>query len=209
MAAILCKTIGELFSALGQVLTIPCKALGIGCDAMSDVLRSPFFPYLAVTFALNVPAVVYAIRGLGGNCPELVSWLFCNGLLGLIHMLASMYVVNKIRESSSTDNNSSQKDEEEGRYYTTFTDPKENEHGASNSCSRIKHVLCYDKTMAVYIFASIPYWVVWLSVGIKRRQGAEGNCGDLIHFMNVAISCGYTYMSMVGMAFACSLCCLR
>jgi hypothetical protein len=206
MAAVLCKTIGELCSAAGQVVCLPCKACNVGCESLGQVFLSPFFPYLAVTLGLNMPALVYGIRSLGVACPSLSSWLMANGLLCLIHMIAAFYIVHKIRESAPTNNNNStpSNNVEEGTPYQNFTVPKENEHGAENSFARIKHVLCYDKTMAVYIIVFIG-WMIWLCMGLGR----EGDCPQLRHYMNVSIGCGYLYTSLVGVAFACSLCCLR
>jgi hypothetical protein len=206
MAAVLCQTLSEMFR-------LPCKACGIGCAGLGDVLKSPFFPYLAVTFTLNMPAVVYMIRSLDDQCPYLSRWLIGNGLLCLVHMIAAWYIVSKIRESVATNDsngkNTNNGEIEEGTYYTNFTMPKENEHGAQNSCSRIKHVLCYDKVIAIYIIMFIG-WVVWLSMGVGRRLSAGYNgCEEEIHYMNVDISCGYMYISLVGLAFCCSLCCLR
>ena len=131
MAAVICKTIGELCGALGQVLTIPCKLCGVGCESFGQVLKSPFFPYLALTFALNMPAVVYGIRSVASPCLSLSSWLMANALLGLVHMFAAYYIVNKIRESRPTNTSDTSNSVEEGTYYTNFSVPKESEHGAA------------------------------------------------------------------------------
>jgi hypothetical protein len=215
MAAVVCQAFGSLCSAAGQVICVPCKVLNVGCGSLGEVLCSPFFPYLAVTFALNMPTVVYGLRATGDWCPDISYWLVTNAVLAVVHMAASMYIVNKIRESTPAGENAlltpakTGTAVEEGYVNSNFWTPKENEHGAENSFQRIKHVVCYDKVVAVYIVAFV-IWVIWLSVGIGRRlSGDGGNCDDQVHYMNVSIACGYMFMCMVGFAFACSLCCLR
>jgi hypothetical protein len=222
MAAIICQAFGSLCSATGQVICVPCKVLNLGCESLGDVLCSPFFPYLAVTFGLNMPGLVYGLRATGDWCPTISHWLVINAVLAVVHMVASMYIVNQIRDSTPTGENARLAPAaakpgttavEEGYVNSNFWTPKEDEHGAENSFQRIKHVVCYDKAVAVYIVAFV-IWVIWLSVGISRRlAGDDGddddNCNDQVHYMEVTIACGYTYMCMVGFAFACSLCCLR
>jgi hypothetical protein len=217
MAAVLCGSIGDLLkgccSGIGQVITLPCRLCGCACSTFGELVTSPFFPYMALTFGLNMPAVVYGLKSLGFDCPGLSNWLLGNAILCVIHMLAAWYIVNKIREtpaSLSDPINKTVDSEELPTNYGNFSIPKGNENGAPNSFARIKHVLCYDKTMAVYIVIFIG-WVVWLSMGIGKRLTADedGVCDNEIQYMNVVISCGYMYLSLVFMAFGCSLCCLR
>ena len=222
MAAILCKTIGELCDSFGKVLCLPCKALGFGCDVISEVIKSPFFPYLATTFALNVPPVVYAINSFNANCPDLAQWILINGGLCLGHLIASIYIVRKIQESHddviNDPNDSSQINDAEkgGNYYhlNNFSMPKENEYGARNSCARIKYVLCYDKAMAIYIIVAV-FWACWQCVGVSKwvENGINGDynedCYEVARYIGISISLGYAYMCMVFCAFLCSLCCLR
>lgn len=215
MAAVLCKGIADLCSGacsgLGHVVCLPCKACGCACSTFGEVLKSPFFPYLAVTFGLNLPGVVYGFKSLVPGCATLSSWLLANGILCAIHMLAAWYIVNKIRETAPIDDGPAvnEKDEPTTKY-SNFSMPKQEEHGAANSMTRIKHVLCYDTTMACYIVIFIG-WLVWLSVGVGKRLTAEdaGGCDDDINAITMAIGCGYLYFSLVFMAFGCSLCCLR
>ncbi|KAL3927847.1 MAG: hypothetical protein SGARI_005211, partial [Bacillariaceae sp.] len=85
---------------------------------------------------------------------------------------------------------------EEGNYVqmsNNFSAPNEKDTGAPNSVSRAKHVLCFDKGMAVYILV-ILCWMAWVCVGINRRFAVDdGNdsCYELIKYMNVTITCGY------------------
>lgn len=211
MAAVICKGIGELCSGLGKVACLPCRACGLACNSFGDVLKSPFFPYLAVTFGLNIPGVVFGIKSLAPGCADLSSWLFANGILCAIHMLAAWYIVNKIRESVHVDDGPSTNDKgEPATNYSNFSMPSREEYGAANSMARIKHVLCYDTTVACYIVVFIG-WLIWLSMGVGKRLSAEdaGGCDSDINSVTMAIGCGYMYFSLVFMAFGCSLCCLR
>lgn len=217
MAAILCKAISDLFSGcgqtFGQILCLPCKACGIACSSVGDLLRTPFMPYLALTFCLNIPGVIYGLKGFALDCPELSYWLIVNAFLCALHMVAGLYIVNRIREATPVDVETPKAttgEEQPSTFYQNFSLPMTNDQGAPNSMSRIKHVLCYDKTMAAYIVVFI-IWMVWLSMGVGRRLAAadvEG-CDDDIEAMNTVISCGYMYFSLVFVAFGCSLCCLR
>ena len=236
MAAILCKTLGELISKCCDCMKLPCQylgqACGKSCDVLGDVMCTPFAPYLIVTLCLNTPAVVYAIKAVEGfGCsPSLFRWLVVNGAFGLCHMFAAFYITSIIREpapiaapapaptitaTTGLNTNSPQAAAEEGRYQTNFRPLSEGTEipGGANSFHRIKHVLCYDKGMAVYILVFLT-WMVWLGMGFVRRLGGEGGnnnyCEEtMTSHMTTTIVCGYVWMSLVGIAFCCSLLCLR
>jgi hypothetical protein len=94
---------------------------------------------------------------------------------------------------------------------TTTASPPTYQTGARNSMTRIKYVLCYDPVVAIYIVVFLV-WVVWQSVGTTRsfKLGNNGyNCALVQDWTMVSIVCGYLYMGLVGIAFLCSLCCLR
>jgi hypothetical protein len=77
--------------------------------------------------------------------------------------------------------------------------------------NRIKHVLCYDTGMALYILVIIV-WVVWLGIGVTRRfVFDDGNevCDELVGYLNITIICGYMWATLVAFAFCCSLLCLN
>lgn len=237
MAAVLCSSVGELCTAtckgFGKVVCLPCKALGMTCDLVNDFLCTPFLPYSVVTFSLHTPALVYFGKSLdNAACPELFRWLMVNALLSAMHMIAALYIVHKIRESaaeqmfvsSATARLSSSKVDgtdnlsklEEGPTatavpYNNFSTLQEEQNGGANSLERIKHVLCYDKGMAVYILV-IVVWTVWLGMGVTRRfvfdDGNEA-CDELVGYLNITIACGYMWATMVCFAFCCSLLCLR
>lgn len=214
MAAVLCGAIGDLLkgscNAVAKVLTLPCRACGMACTSCNDMLTSPFFLYLALTFGLNMPGVVYGVKVLMSDCLGLTTWLLGNGVLCLAHMLAAYYIVNKIREAKepSEDTFWSFQAEDEEEAPKSLTMPKLDQTGGANSFTRIKHVMCYDKTMAVYIVVFIT-WVMWLSYGIAKRLMDIEGCEEQVHYLDVSIICGYLYLSLVFVAFGCSLCCIR
>jgi hypothetical protein len=233
MAAILCKTIGELLSKTCQCIKLPCsylgQACGKSCDMLGEVMCTPFAPYLIVTLGLNTPAVVYALKSIENyDCSySLFRWLVINAAFGLCHMVAAFYITGIIRAPAprpdegiihtvtATTGLNSPKAAEEGRYveasnFRPITDGDNSVPGGPNSFKRVKHVLCYDKGMAIYIMIFLS-WIVWMGIGVGRRlsNGGDGNCDDMLGYMNTAIVSGYIWMSMVGMAFCCSLMCLR
>lgn len=235
MAAILCTTIGELVSKCCRSLTLPCQYLGEGCskgcDKIGELMCTPFMPYLVVTFGLNTPAVVYALKSIEDyDCSySLFRWLVINAIFGFCHMIAAFYIVQIIRAQApgprmegttstinATTGLNSPKAAEEGQYVESNFQPITDGTvgydvpGGPNSFHRIKHVLCYDKGMAIYILIFLS-WIVWMGIGVMRRLSFQdgGNCDVMLGYMNTTIACGYVWMSMVGVAFCCSLVCLR
>ena len=226
-------------------------------------------PYLAVTYCLFTPALVYAFKSLDNNaCPELFTWLLVNAALSAAHMVAAVYIVRQIRTESTPpavavatpqparrtstiaaitglapvvlsksaasatakgSNSSSDYKLEEGTATATATPVTvtavpSTQYGQLNdsasssqyddteaySFGRVKHVLCYDHGMALYIVVIIV-WVIWLAVGLTRRFDFDfGNevCDELVGYLNVTIICGYLWAMMVAFAFCCSFCCL-
>lgn len=226
MAAILCTTIGELLSKCCEGMKLPCQylgqACGKSCEILGGVMCTPFAPYLIITLALNTPSLVYgiyAIQGYGCSAP-LVRWLIVNAAFVLCHMMAAFYITNIIRApatqgaptiTATTGLGSTEASVEEGTYQSNFRPLAEATEipGGANSMQRIKHVLCYDKGVAIYIMIFFV-WIVWMGVGvIDRLSGEGGNCDELKGHMVTTIVCGYLWMGLVGMVFCCSLLCLR
>jgi hypothetical protein len=238
LCSTLADVINSTCRAVGHVICLPCRALNLGCEKLGDILCSPMMPFVFFTFGLMTPALVYGVRSLDNSeCSDLFRWLIVNAVFAIFHMVGCLYIVQKLKEPgpdshyrtsrTSTANpganaatvltGSSKTDAtkmEEGAYVqisNNFTVPKDHERGGPNSISRAKHVLCFDKGMAVYILV-ILIWVVWICIGINRRFSVdEGNpdCNELTSSMNVTIMCGYVWMSMVSLAFCCSFLCLR
>lgn len=234
MAAILCQTIGELISKGCKALAGPCKHCGTCCDKLGELMCTPFMPYLVVTFFLNTPSVVLAMKSAPNyECSySLFRWLVVNAAFSTCHMVASFYIVKIIRAPaaindtgtggtiSATTGLNPTTDEEKGRYgesnFRPITDGSgEQAPGGAYSFQRIKHVLCYDKGMAVYILVFLV-WIFWMAIGVSRRlffddldDNNNADCDEMLGYMNTVIACGYVWMSLVGTAFCCSLLCLR
>mmetsp|Transcript_22035 Transcript_22035/g.31000 ORF Transcript_22035/g.31000 Transcript_22035/m.31000 type:complete len:291 (-) Transcript_22035:164-1036(-) len=105
MAAVLCRGVGQLCKGLGEVVCLPCKACGIGCEAIWNAVKSPFLPYLLVTIGLNLPPVSMGVRsipelfvGEEGCSEEGPLWLIVNMALATIHILAAFYLSRKISQ---------------------------------------------------------------------------------------------------------------
>lgn len=143
MAAVICNLVGDLCRNV-------CNGVSFGCR---EVCKSEFLPYLALTFGLNTPGVVYGFKSIfSDDCAELNGWLVPNGLFCLLHIVAASYIVKKIREPSSNselpisaeDATPEKKEEEEATTGFSLM-PREDAPGAENSFQRIKYVLCYGK----------------------------------------------------------------
>lgn len=88
--------------------------------------------------------------------------------------------------------------------------------GKSNSIQRLKQVLCYDVGVALYILVVI-FWFVWQSYGISQVLFAPRNdyeneseiCDSIGTWVILSIMCGFLYIMLVCVAFACSFLCLR
>mmetsp|Transcript_7724 Transcript_7724/g.11103 ORF Transcript_7724/g.11103 Transcript_7724/m.11103 type:complete len:255 (-) Transcript_7724:316-1080(-) len=250
MAAVLCRGLGQLCAGLGDVVCLPCKACGVGCEALWDTVKSPFFPYLAITVGLNLPPIFMGLRAIpsiGGGCDDGVQWLLVNMVLALVHIIAAFYLARKISEQdsyaattttstmSTAANNSSipqasavvygDKDEkvESGTYYaannnnvppptTTTTSVANQEYkGPHDTMGRVRHLLCEDKWMALYILIGIG-WFVWQAMGAQRffdaDDNADGACGSIRALISTSLVCGWLYVSLAGIAFVLSICCL-
>lgn len=233
MAAVLCIAIGDLWTsscnAIGKVICLPCKALNLGCEKLGDFLCTPMVPFVVFTFGLMTPALVYGVRSLDNyDCPDLFRWMIVNAVFAIFHMVGCIYIVQRLQDpgpqahltasmataTSSKVNPTASAKVEEGyfvRLSENFSTPRDHQRGGPNSVSRVKHLFCYDMGMAVYILL-VLFWVTWICVGIKRRFRADdGNeaCQELYGYMNIAITCAYIWMTMVGLAFCCSFLCLH
>mmetsp|Transcript_38589 Transcript_38589/g.57364 ORF Transcript_38589/g.57364 Transcript_38589/m.57364 type:complete len:299 (-) Transcript_38589:97-993(-) len=105
MAAILCNGLSGLCTNAGDLICLPCKACGLGCDMCCKMMCGPFFPYLAVTFVLNLPCIVYGAKALtdfraGAQCISGLEWLMINAVLSAVHIAAAIYIVEKIRDDA-------------------------------------------------------------------------------------------------------------
>lgn len=97
MAFLLCQSIGQLLSGATQCCTVPCRNC---CEGLSNVICSPFFPYLALTVSLNLPPTLWGVKSLEniGTCDTV--WLHVNAVATALHMVAAFYIVYKIQTDS-------------------------------------------------------------------------------------------------------------
>ena len=266
MAAVLCQGIGSCCSGCGKLICLPfqlcdkacqglckgcsaacegvCKGCSNVCDTIGNICTSPFFPYLGVTFVLNVFPIIYGISpGIINWCESLSIWLLINAILAAIHIGASFYIVTQIRmpleqmptattgidteipandmeannNAGGTQSSTQQQQPSSSpsltpqqridAVRTVFTMPQQEQRGEADTWSRVKHVLCLDKIVAVYILLFIG-WIILLTVGIARVV-IDDTCSDgLPQAVNISITCGFLYLFSVGVAFSLSLCCL-
>mmetsp|Transcript_8232 Transcript_8232/g.12650 ORF Transcript_8232/g.12650 Transcript_8232/m.12650 type:complete len:238 (-) Transcript_8232:127-840(-) len=237
MAAVLCSSIGELFNGCSKVICLPCQACGIGCQSLVDVVTSPFFPYIFITAAFNLPVVALGAKYIAGfageNCTDESLFLLVSGAFALMHIIACFYIIHRIREDREaeavdvpTTTPVSVHDMESGKtkdgtdyknistatatpVNTTSTVVIEDDSAPKYSAGRIKEVLCYDKGVALYIVVTIV-WIFWQCHGLTVYfQHDQGTCADVASGMLTSLFCGWFFASLVGIAFLCSLCCIR
>ena len=172
-----------------------------------DLVTSPFFPYLFVTFLLNIPPFAYGLASVfAPDCSS--SWLVYNAFLSAIHMGVSVYGVMRIRaevKKSSSRNNKEEtetpyvKVEASGAFTLTTSEP--------NSWDRIRVVMCYDMVMATYYILCVV-WMIWQGIGTQRViDGQVDNaCG---RWVVLSVAFGFLYMGLGIMSWVGSLCFLR
>ena len=235
MAAILCESLSKILKggceACGHVLTLPCRACGLATEELTKVCRSPFCLYLSVALGLNLPPVVFTGKSLlggsaygdDGDCSSVSNWMATNAVLCVINMAAAVYISAKVSydpkeanvndapfvEASVMDHETKGEKPAAPTENTllkkvmgqTITDTQ------SRSMGRVREILCYDPVVAVYILVGI-FYMVWQTMGLGRTRLAAGCEGGLDDYLTQSIICGFLFITMGGMSFACSLCCL-
>jgi hypothetical protein len=184
---------------------------------------SPFVPYILVTFGLNLPPFVLgvmAVNQLGGGCPGEARWMLVSGLFALAHIMGCVYIVQRIRQDrleheqqqhvgetpNTAANQQGPAHMEAGTFYEKMLAPEGDAPG--NSWGRVKHVLCYDVGVAIYIILTIV-WIFWQAAGLSEYFGRDSEaCPELGNSMLTSLFCGWFYISLVGFAFLCSMCCM-
>ncbi|KAL7474713.1 hypothetical protein ACHAW6_000672 [Cyclotella cf. meneghiniana] len=227
MAALLCETISKIIhgtcDACGTVLSLPCKACGIATDQLTNVCRSPFCLFLSVAIGLNLPPVIFTAKSSGGGydydegCTSAAKWIYVNGALCIVHMMAALYMSNKISQEPGEVNDTpfvkaSVMDHETGNGQnpkkTLVKMVMENTMPTqSRSVARVKEILCYDPFVALYIIISI-FFMAWQTVGVGRSSLAVDCGGGLDENITYSLICGFLFIFLGGSTFACSLCCL-
>jgi len=116
MTAMLCSSAAEFSGSLGQNTRGCFLSLGghlkdhtiLFGEYLKDVylyivqmVLSPFFPYLAVTYILNIPPVVFGMESVFSVvCSS--KWLMVNTFLTTMHILTGTYMVFRIRVEDQT-----------------------------------------------------------------------------------------------------------
>jgi hypothetical protein len=238
MAAVICESLGSLCRGCSEIICLPCKACGVGCECLWELVGSAFFPYMFVTFALNIPPFALGLKSIMdfGTCKGEATWMIVNGACCFIHMIASLYIVHRVQEeeksnfpqtqptttttttviSASVYDSESKKEtttvistpDTANLEYGTYQKMYNDDFSPSNSWGRIHHIMCYDKGVALYIIVVIA-WIFYLTVGIAKFLTQEGGCGEVSNRMLVSVFSGWIYMSIVGCAFLCSMCCMK
>lgn len=230
MAAILCESISTILrgtcDAVGTVLTLPCKACGLATDQITNVCRSPFCLYLSVALGLNIPPIIFTARSYGG-CESSLNWMYINAVLCSINILAALYISAKIShggDDADTPFIQAEAGVNDGTTTGATTQPEKKTFvetiidnaiktrvdsatadTRSTNISRVKHTLCYDFWVALYIIVGV-FFMIWQTMGVSKM----GSCGDgeVDTYLAHSLICGFMFISFGGMAFGCSLCCL-
>jgi len=227
MAALICESIGKactglcsgcgaacggLGKACGSVCTLPCKLCGDCCKATGEIICTPFFPYLALTALLNLPALGFAVKAATQSDCDRTNWLYVNCALCLIHVVMSIYIVRKIQKQQKEEElipaQVSGGDAEAGKTGTARVSTSDNDD--SGSRKRMKDVLCYDPGVAIYLLLALV-WLGWLVYGYAQLLDSDGGdgCDTIQGFYYTSLTCGTLYAMMVGCTFCCSFLCLK
>jgi hypothetical protein len=179
MAAVICESVGSLCRGCSEIICLPCKACGVGCECLWELVGSAFFPYMFVTFALNIPPFALGLKSIMDieNCRNEATWMIVNGVCCLIHIIACVYIVHRVQEeeklnfpltqppitttttviSASVYDSESKKETttvvatpESNLEYGTYQKMSNDDIAPSNSWGRIHHIMCYDKGVAIY-----------------------------------------------------------
>ena len=241
MAAVLCQSMSQLCRGCAEVLAWPCKkgceCCGRSCDAVQDLICSPFVPYLATTLALNIAPALYGMRSYM-RCEDAL-WLTINGFLAAVHIVGAIYIVYKIQtdeepqvatayayaEDGEVGNSKAGDQKAETTYNSevlrkifSVSDARathlNDEGGASvaGSMKRMGHVMCHDVGVAIYMLV-FAFWCVWQMFGVAslakvKDEENDGSC-DAGAWIITSLVCGFLYTGLVFCAFGCSFICLR
>lgn len=182
-----------------------------------ELATSAFFPYLLVTFLLNIPPFAYGLASVfSAECGS--SWLVFNAFLVAVHMGVSVYAVHRIRQQVKKADTAAAK-VEEGESETPYVNvdaaaatsigKKKLSTATSdpNSWDRIKVVMCYDFVMAVYYILCVV-WMIWQGIGTRRMIDGEvdNECG---RWVVLSVVCGFLYIGLGVVSWVGSLCFLR
>ncbi|CAB9510382.1 expressed unknown protein [Seminavis robusta] len=216
----------ETFDDIDKNCAGVTSIVSVVCAEFKDLATSAFFPYLFVTFALNMPPFAYGLVSFfSPDCRS--QWLFFNTLLTAMHLGVSVYTVQLIREiprpqeSLSIDLTPMTKEGVDSSSletpYVTVDHPRGSSRTvrsdqafastAPNSWDRIRLVLLYDRVLAVYYLLCVV-WACWQVIGTRRVvDGTINKAGNRLVILSVV--CGFLYMGLGILSWTCSLFLLR
>lgn len=193
--------------------------LAIAWASVLESMASAFFPYLFVTFALNIPPFAYGLASVfSAECNS--RWLLNNSFLSAVHMVVSVYIVVRIREEETPTNGASlaendRVDANNENGVTPYVQaPTEMSTGLEtslmyppNSWERIGEVVCRDLTMAFYYILCLV-WLIWQVIGTSRliHGDVAKACSN---WLSISVICGRLYIFLGLAAWTFSLCLVR
>eukprot|EP00592_Proboscia_alata_P010854 CAMPEP_0194365510 /NCGR_PEP_ID=MMETSP0174-20130528/13575_1 /TAXON_ID=216777 /ORGANISM="Proboscia alata, Strain PI-D3" /LENGTH=198 /DNA_ID=CAMNT_0039140245 /DNA_START=22 /DNA_END=622 /DNA_ORIENTATION=- len=187
MAAILCQSIGKMASALctgiDKICAAPFRLCGFTCEALGNLVTSPFFLYFGVTAGFNIPSIIFSFKAYifdnddPNECDKLITaWLLVNGFLSIVNIVAAVYITKKIMETNNTaehpPGNYTATDKDGVLAVSSSTKPEPSStEGGQASLTRITHVLCHDPVVALYILIGL-FYIFWQSNGVSKFANA-------------------------------------
>ena len=205
MASVLCRgvcdCVRDVCNGIGTILCLPCRLCGAVTTQLGDIVCSPFSLFLSAALGLNLPPIVFFFKALtnlqiedADGC-RAMDWLKGDAILCAVNMVAAVHIVYKIMDDKIH--------QRENGFYESMT----GNSTKSNSCARIKHVLCDDPVVAIYLLFFIVY-LIWTPLGIARSQ--DDACDPaLTHYAGMAVLCNFLFLFFGSFAFCLSICCLR
>mmetsp|Transcript_34396 Transcript_34396/g.83481 ORF Transcript_34396/g.83481 Transcript_34396/m.83481 type:complete len:404 (-) Transcript_34396:1232-2443(-) len=204
MAAVLCKSIGELCAlpfkccaagckGCNDVCGGACKGVCRGCDEFFKLLcRNPFSLFVAVALFTQGPAVFLVIPAVGGipDCTESM-YLVANSVLAAVNVFTAFYLAYRIVDTS-------------------------NQQMGDTAFKRATWLLCNDPWIAIYIclyigFMCVQAWGSSLSLfGSNDIPADDQICpeqaGSMVWY---GTSLGWTFCFLGFGALLFSLCCAK
>lgn len=232
-----CDALGTVICLPCRACGFACKEMSSFCKSpfclyLATALGLNLPP---VVFAAKL---VVAGVSFDGGCGKAASWLNVNALLCLINMAAALYICGKIAhepdiiatetvnaapyiEASIFHQQAKTKTSAQPIQEATVVAPTKKTLGRSilestpthndtrsKSFARTKDILCYDPVVAVYIIVGV-FYIIWQTIGVGRSALALGCGSGLGGYVSNALMCNFLFITLGGMAFACSVCCLR
>lgn len=206
MAAVLCKSLGELCAlpfkccaagckGCNDVCGGACKGACKGCDELFRLLcRNPFSPFVAVALFLQGPAIFLVIPAVGGipDCDQTL-YLVANSVLAAVNVFTAFYLAYKITDTS-------------------------NQEMGDTAFKRATYLLCNDPWIAIYIclfigFMSVQAWGT--TIGFGNFFDSDIPADDQVcpeaagSMLQIGTGLGWTFCFLGFGALVFSLCCAK